>query len=258
VRGELVSERDQERVLELSWALAGVRSPEELVTAALEMTYSLVGVDEVGFSAADLRNSMHQVRLFPDSRVARDVLPRFHRFAHPRHNPAFAELLLRGRRTPFAISSVIPVRDFVRTELYESVYEPRGLRYQAVVPIRINAPRAIGIGYTFNRGSRDFSSGDMHRVRAVQVVLAAHHAALRARSSPVRQVDAACNDSRLTEREVEVLSLVASGMTAVAIGHSLRISPRTVRKHVENSYSKLGVHDRLQAISYCRRVGLLP
>ena len=62
---------------------------------------------------------------------------------------------------------------------------------------------------------------------------------------------------RLTQRELQVLSLVASGMTAVAIGHSLQISPGTVRKHIENSYSKLNIHDRLQAASYCRQAGLL-
>jgi DNA-binding CsgD family transcriptional regulator len=254
----MLSERDQERVLELSWALAGTRSPTELAVAALEMTYALVGVDEAGFSEVDLRRSVHRVTLFPESRITREVLPRFHKFASSRHHPAFAELSLRGRRTPFRMSSVIPTKDFVRTELYESVYRPRGLLYQAVVPIHTELEKQTGIGYTFNRGARDFTSSDLRRAYAVQSVLAAHHAALRAQRLPVHGIDAARGGSRLTERETEVLSLVASGMTAEAIGRSLRISPRTVRKHVENSYSKLGVHDRLQAVSYCRRLGLLP
>jgi hypothetical protein len=40
--GELLSERDQERILELSWALGGARSPEELAAVALEKMHHLV------------------------------------------------------------------------------------------------------------------------------------------------------------------------------------------------------------------------
>ena len=39
---------------------------------------------------------------------------------------------------------------------------------------------------------------------------------------------------------LQLLALVASGMTAQAIGHAERISPRTVRKHLQHVYAKLG------------------
>jgi len=54
-----------------------------------------------------------------------------------------------------------------------------------------------------------------------------------------------------------MLGMVASGMTADAIGRARRISERTVRKHLENAYAKLGTHDRLQTVMYCRRHGIL-
>jgi DNA-binding CsgD family transcriptional regulator len=54
--------------------------------------------------------------------------------------------------------------------------------------------------------------------------------------------------ARLTDRENEVLLLVASGRTAARIGRELRISERTVHKHLENVYLKLGVHDRISAV----------
>jgi DNA-binding CsgD family transcriptional regulator len=63
--------------------------------------------------------------------------------------------------------------------------------------------------------------------------------------------------THLTVREIDVLRLVAQGMTAGAIGRARQISPRTVRKHLENAYAKMGVHDRLEAVSLCRRYGLL-
>ena len=60
----------------------------------------------------------------------------------------------------------------------------------------------------------------------------------------------------LTHREQEVLAALASGHTAGAIGRRLAISERTVRKHLENLYTKIGVHDRLGAVTFARRTGL--
>jgi DNA-binding NarL/FixJ family response regulator len=51
----------------------------------------------------------------------------------------------------------------------------------------------------------------------------------------------------LTEREVEVLRLVVAGKTNQEIGFALGISPRTVEKHVDSLYTKLGVSSRVEA-----------
>ena len=69
--------------------------------------------------------------------------------------------------------------------------------------------------------------------------------------------EAARDRAGLTARELQLLALVASGMTAQAIGRAERISPRTVRKHLEHVYAKLGRHDRLAAVDYARQLGLL-
>jgi DNA-binding CsgD family transcriptional regulator len=61
----------------------------------------------------------------------------------------------------------------------------------------------------------------------------------------------------LTEREVEVLRLMAEGLLARTIALRLRISPRTVHKHLGNVYRKLGAHDRLVAVRRAERLGLL-
>ena len=63
---------------------------------------------------------------------------------------------------------------------------------------------------------------------------------------------------RLTAREAEVLHHVGAGLTADAVAHLLRISTRTVCKHLENVYRKLGCHDRLVAVQRARALGLLP
>jgi two-component system NarL family response regulator len=53
--------------------------------------------------------------------------------------------------------------------------------------------------------------------------------------------------SKLSERELETLKLVAKGMSNKAIAQSLFISEKTVKNHLYNVYKKLGVRDRTQA-----------
>jgi len=59
--------------------------------------------------------------------------------------------------------------------------------------------------------------------------------------------------ARLTNREREVLSLVAQGDTHEAIAHALTISPHTVRTHQQNVLGKLHVHSRAELIEFVRR-----
>lgn len=61
----------------------------------------------------------------------------------------------------------------------------------------------------------------------------------------------------LTGRERAVLVLLERGLTAEAIARELGISPRTVHKHLEHLYRKLGVSDRLRAVMVAREERLL-
>lgn len=62
----------------------------------------------------------------------------------------------------------------------------------------------------------------------------------------------------LTEREREVLSLVAQGLSNAAIAQRMTVSVHTVRNHVANLSAKLGAHSKLEALSIAVREGLLP
>ena len=55
-------------------------------------------------------------------------------------------------------------------------------------------------------------------------------------------------ESSLTTREVEVLEQLSKGLKYNAIAENLFLSPGTIRKHVENIYTKLQVHNKLEAI----------
>ena len=61
----------------------------------------------------------------------------------------------------------------------------------------------------------------------------------------------------LSERESQVLRLIADGLSAPEIGAALFISPSTVKTHVRNLFEKLGVSDRAAAVAEAMRRGLL-
>ncbi|MFF4284744.1 response regulator [Streptomyces sp. NPDC001633] len=60
----------------------------------------------------------------------------------------------------------------------------------------------------------------------------------------------------LTTREVEVLRLVAEGMSNPEIARTLHVSTATVKTHINNLFAKAGLRDRAQAIHYAYRQGL--
>jgi LuxR family maltose regulon positive regulatory protein len=61
----------------------------------------------------------------------------------------------------------------------------------------------------------------------------------------------------LSDRELEVLRAIASGLSNADAARRLYLSPFTVKKHLENIYGKLGVHNRTEAIVQAQRLGLL-
>ena len=61
---------------------------------------------------------------------------------------------------------------------------------------------------------------------------------------------------QLTDRELEVLDLIARGMDNTTIARELYLNPKTVRNHVSSVFSKLPARDRAEAIVLARRNGL--
>ena len=60
----------------------------------------------------------------------------------------------------------------------------------------------------------------------------------------------------LTSREVEVLGLVATGMTNAQVAEKLFLSPRTVQRHLNSVYHKIGVSSRTAATRFALEHGL--
>jgi DNA-binding CsgD family transcriptional regulator/ArsR family metal-binding transcriptional regulator len=71
--------------------------------------------------------------------------------------------------------------------------------------------------------------------------------------APLRPKEAETVRTDLTNREMQVLRLVAAGATNMEISHKLRISPHTVKSHVVHILNKLGVNDRTEAAVWAAR-----
>ena len=62
---------------------------------------------------------------------------------------------------------------------------------------------------------------------------------------------------KLTNREIEVLEQLATGLPYTSIAENLIVSPSTVRRHIENIYKKLQVHSKTEALALARKKRLI-
>lgn len=61
----------------------------------------------------------------------------------------------------------------------------------------------------------------------------------------------------VSEREMEVLLLIAKGMIPREIARAMMISEKTVRNHLASIYRKIGLYDRAQVVVYAVKKGLI-
>ena len=121
-------------------------------------------------------------------------------------------------------------------DAYQSMREPRP--YRAALP-----PEAAAAQLRV-----EAAAGTLDPDGVEAVLTAAGHTARRRVARP----------AGLTAREVEVLRLLARGLSSKRIADQLVISPKTARNHIEHIYAKTGLSSRAQASLFAVQHGLLP
>ncbi len=117
----------------------------------------------------------------------------------------------------------------------------------------VDAVRAGAIGYLLKDTQADELCRAIKAAADGQVQLSP-----KAAERLMREVRAPESPEALTERETEVLRLLAQGQSNKEIASTLNIGEKTVKTHVSNILSKLGVPSRTQAALYAVRIGLVP
>jgi DNA-binding CsgD family transcriptional regulator len=102
-----------------------------------------------------------------------------------------------------------------------------------------------------------YTEDDLERAAAIQSLLTGLDSHVRLLAAAQRRGEAAPAPVPLTPRERIVLDQIARGHTVEGIAARLAISPRTVHKHQEHLYRKLGAVDRLSAVLSAQRLGLI-
>jgi HD-GYP domain-containing protein (c-di-GMP phosphodiesterase class II) len=127
-----------------------------------------------------------------------------------------------------------PARLLAAADAYHAMIEPRPYR-----PARPPVDAAEALGREARAGRLDVDS-------VAAVLEAAGHAAPRL-----------ARPAGLTEREAEVVALLARGLQTKQIARALGISAKTADRHVQNAYGKIGVSTRAAAALFAMQHGLL-
>ena len=118
----------------------------------------------------------------------------------------------------------------------------------------LDAVKAGATGYLLKSASSAELVEAVHRTAAGEAVFTSGLAGLVL--GEYRRTSSDASAPRLTDRETEVLRLVAKGMTAKQVAERLSLSHRTVENHVQNTLTKLQLHNRSQLVRYALEQGL--
>jgi len=174
-------------------------------------------------------------------------------------HPLVRHYALTGDDEPRTVSDLLDDRTWRSTETFGSLRETSGVTRHIALPLHDLS--GANRGFVLGRAGMDFTDRERAFVRRLQPLLRRVDGHVRQlkrwQDKATEGLDRAA-ELKLTNREITVLSLLAAGLTAGGIANRLGASPRTVHKHLENIYRKLGTSDRLTTVLRAQRCGLLP
>jgi DNA-binding CsgD family transcriptional regulator len=235
------------RAVALVDSLAELDDPAGFAGIVLPALATLVGCDIITYN--EIGPTPGQTRYADYPAGALDPATQLAFAAHVHEHPLVNHYRATGNGEPVMISDFLTRQQFHRLGLYTEFFRAIPVEHQ--VAISLPGPDQEVIGIAMSRARHDFCDEDRALLSVLRAPLIA--ALLRARRRrPAGQVFTAMACSGLvdlTEREIQILRLVADGRTNASIAHALEVSPRTVAKHLEHIYRKFRVSSRAAAVS---------
>ena len=236
--------------------LADTDDPADLGRRALPGLARLIPGDVLSYNEFGPEPGQVAYCAFPEDVVfSPDIMAAFE--AHVNENPLIDHLATTGDGSPMMISDFLSQERFHRLGVYAEFYRHVPVEYQLAIGLPKTDGRVIGVA--LNRARGDFTEDDRDLLAVLRAPMV--RAMIRARSRHrARQALTGPADNRmadLTDRELQLLELVALGNTNTAIAHKLGISPRTVAHHLDSAYRKLDVTSRAAAVYRAVNEGLV-
>lgn len=264
-----MSGRDYERILDLAVAALHERDPDRLWPGILAELPRVCGgellIHKMG-EWSDRSGALHLSA--PDGTDGPDEnrIDDQARTLLRRGYPLADHYLSTTDRTPLTADQVLDAGDWQRSETARLVRGIFSADHVLGLPLPDTEPPIRGC--LIYRAGTDFPDTYLARARRLQPLLAGvdkqrevlhawHAAAAARRDGPPDPAERALAYG-LTPRETAVLTLLAEALTAASIGRRLGISARTVHKHIENLYRKLGTRDRVATVLRAQACDLLP
>jgi DNA-binding CsgD family transcriptional regulator len=174
-------------------------------------------------------------------------IERFAALAH--ENPIYQRWVRTQDARPYRFRDVCAREELEATRLYREIYAVLGIEYQLAFALP-HAPNHM-LAIVLHRETHDFTDAERDLVdRARPFLIEAYRNALEhsaARGAEPGMLEDALITHGLTVREAEVMRLVALGGSNRHVAEQLGLSERTVQKHLERCFRKLGVSRRSDA-----------
>ncbi|MEU4211539.1 helix-turn-helix transcriptional regulator [Streptomyces sp. NPDC026206] len=261
--------RDHERMLDLAVAALHEQDPEQLWSPIATEILRVCDAEFLVLESRDWTAREGAMHIWlPDGTV------RSHIGDHAEHlirhcNPLTDYYAASRDRKPVTAGQVLGEAEWRNSVMAKRLRGALASDHILGVPL----PAASGPvrGFLVYRAGSGFTEEHLAFARRVQPLLAGvdrQAALLRSYRASMAEVpsgqagpgpaerDAA--ESGLTPREVDVLALLADALTAAAISRRLGISVRTVQKHTENIYRKLGTRDRVTTVLRAQACRIIP
>jgi len=224
-------ESDFRTGLELLGAMQDAsRDVGSFARTGVERLPTLVASEFTTLSICHLASGRREVYGLPAGALSAGDRAAFDRHFH--EHPLVRFHAYQGGERTQRISDSVPFADFRESALYNEYY--RRVRIDHAIALPIYVRDGLLVSFVLNRARRDFTD----RERALLDLLRPHLAELYQKANAL---------NRLTPREAEVVRWVAAGKSDAQIGAILGISARTVQKHLQRAYEKLGVESRTAA-----------
>ncbi|MEV6600110.1 LuxR C-terminal-related transcriptional regulator [Actinoplanes sp. NPDC051346] len=261
-----MSARGYRKILDLIMALLDCPNPPAWWSlVARELADALHGDASWLYRGVDLEINTAKLEAFSPEVIERVPLQSLLDTHMPRH-PIARYYSATRNLTPATVHDFVGERTWRNSATGSELRSQLGLSRQLALPV----PAAGGElrAFLVSKSGRNFSFSDRELAQRIQALLIRidrhsselqklHESRIGRQSGELPTVNMPADDVGVTPRELTVLGLLAEGLTAKAIARRLGITVRTVTKHQEKLYRKLGTQDRLSSVLLAHDIGLI-